>query len=247
MFKLFFVYLLLIHILGDYYFQTEKLAVEKNQSGGKQTLHVLLYIGISIICIVPIFDLTMLFAALGLSISHLLIDFAKFLYIKKRLKDKYPPEIERRIYLADQFLHLICIFIIAYVLVLNNTVVSLLPVAAKSLEIIGISFTELFSWGAILLLIWKPANITIKQLLCLNRPNDETGTRKSGGFVGLLERLIILVLLSISQYSAIGLVLTAKSIARYDEIAHNKDFAEYYLLGTLLSTAIVIIAYLIIL
>lgn len=36
--------------------------------------------------------------------------------------------------------------------------------------------------------------------------------------------------------SAVGLVLTAKSIARYDKIAKEQDFAEYYLLGTLLST-----------
>ena len=44
-----------------------------------------------------------------------------------------------------------------------------------------------------------------------------------------------------NQYSAIGLVLTAKSIARYDKIAKEPDFAEYYLLGTLLSTVAVIL------
>ena len=43
------------------------------------------------------------------------------------------------------------------------------------------------------------------------------------------------------QYSAVGLVLTAKSIARksiarYDRISKDQSFAEYYLLGTLLST-----------
>lgn len=32
--------------------------------------------------------------------------------------------------------------------------------------------------------------------------------------------------------SAIGLVLTAKSIARYGRISKEKNFAEYYLLGT---------------
>lgn len=46
----------------------------------------------------------------------------------------------------------------------------------------------------------------------------------------------MLIFITISQYSAIGLVLTAKSIARYDKISHEQDFAEYYLLGTLLST-----------
>lgn len=246
MFKFFFIYLLFIHILGDYYFQTEKLAAEKNQSVAKQFVHGLIYLVISIIIITPIFNPPMLAAVVGLSISHLLIDYAKFLYIKMRLRNHYTPEKERRIYLADQFLHLICIFIIAFILVSSNTGVSLLPMAEKSLEMMEIPFGTLISWSLVLLLIWKPANITIKQLLCLNKPDDDGDTRKSGGFIGLLERLIILVFLSINQYSAIGLVLTAKSIARYDEISHNRDFAEYYLLGTLLSTAIAIIAYLMI-
>ena len=63
----------------------------------------------------------------------------------------------------------------------------------------------------------------------------------AGRFIGTLERIVILIFITIGQYSAIGLVLTAKSIARYDEIAKNKITAEYYLLGTLLSTVFVII------
>ncbi|HOV69658.1 MAG TPA: DUF3307 domain-containing protein, partial [Clostridia bacterium] len=34
-----------------------------------------------------------------------------------------------------------------------------------------------------------------------------------------------------------------KSIARYDHIAKNRDFAEYYLIGTLTSVLISITAY----
>jgi hypothetical protein len=62
----------------------------------------------------------------------------------------------------------------------------------------------------------------------------------------LLERLIIVIFLSINQYSAIGLVLTAKSIARYDRISKDQAFAEYYLLGTLLSSIMVIVTYLLV-
>ena len=43
------------------------------------------------------------------------------------------------------------------------------------------------------------------------------------------------ILISVDQYSAVGLVLTAKSIARYDKLSKDQIFAEYYLLGTLLS------------
>ena len=50
-----------------------------------------------------------------------------------------------------------------------------------------------------------------------------------------------LLILSKDQYSALGFVLTAKSIARYDKIAKDERFAEYYLLGTLVSTLSVIV------
>lgn len=46
----------------------------------------------------------------------------------------------------------------------------------------------------------------------------------------------------LKQYAAIGLVFTAKSIARYDEITKNPSFAEYYLVGTLLSVIIAVSA-----
>lgn len=49
------------------------------------------------------------------------------------------------------------------------------------------------------------------------------------------EKIIILILLNVNQYSSIGLILTAKSIARYDMISKDQEFAEYYLIGTLFS------------
>lgn len=49
-----------------------------------------------------------------------------------------------------------------------------------------------------------------------------------------------MIFIAMNQYAALGLVLTAKSIARYDKIAKDEKFAEYYLLGTLLSTACVV-------
>lgn len=63
----------------------------------------------------------------------------------------------------------------------------------------------------------------------------------------MLERVIVLLLLSAGQYAAIGFVLTAKSVARYNRISEDARFAEYYLLGTLLSTAMVLGVYRIIL
>ena len=56
----------------------------------------------------------------------------------------------------------------------------------------------------------------------------------------------MLIFLSQSQYTAIAFVLTAKSIARYEKITTEKEFGEYYLLGTLISAVCVVVSSLII-
>lgn len=43
----------------------------------------------------------------------------------------------------------------------------------------------------------------------------------------------MLIFLSMNQYTAMGFVLTAKSIARYDKITKDEKFAEYYLLNAI--------------
>ena len=62
-----------------------------------------------------------------------------------------------------------------------------------------------------------------------------------GSIIGKMERLIITILVLCNQIGAIGFVLTAKSLARYKQLS-EKDFAEKYLVGTLTSTAIAIVA-----
>ena len=45
------------------------------------------------------------------------------------------------------------------------------------------------------------------------------------------------------QFTAIGLVFTAKSIARYNKISESQSFAEYYLIGSLFSMIAVLLVY----
>lgn len=102
------------------------------------------------------------------------------------------------------------------------------------------------------LVIIQPASITIKILLNNFQPQETTsndvkqGIPNAGAFIGMLERILILLMLTINEYSSIGLVITAKSVVRYKKISEDPVFSEYYLLGTLLSTIIVIIAFLMI-
>jgi len=63
----------------------------------------------------------------------------------------------------------------------------------------------------------------------------EYETLRAGRVIGILERWILVTLVLASQYGALGLILTAKSIARFKKIQEDPAFAEYYLLGTLYS------------
>ena len=58
--------------------------------------------------------------------------------------------------------------------------------------------------------------------------------RNAGMYIGWLERFIILTALLLRSPATAGLVLTAKAIARYPEFKQVR-FAEYFLIGTLLS------------
>jgi hypothetical protein len=68
----------------------------------------------------------------------------------------------------------------------------------------------------------------------------EVSPAKVGATIGVLERLIICALVLAGEFGAIGLVVTAKTIARFKQL-EDRQFAEYYLLGTLASVAIAIV------
>ena len=62
--------------------------------------------------------------------------------------------------------------------------------------------------------------------------------------MGTFERIFTVIFASLGQYAALGLLMAAKSMARYDRINKSPAFAEYYLIGTLYSILFAIVAYL---
>lgn len=65
--------------------------------------------------------------------------------------------------------------------------------------------------------------------------NGEPSEAKNAGeAIGNLERILILTLVLQQSYAAIGLVIAGKTLARYKRL-EEKDFAEYFLIGTFTS------------
>jgi hypothetical protein len=61
-----------------------------------------------------------------------------------------------------------------------------------------------------------------------------------GLVIGVLERALALTLVLTSQFSALGMILAAKAIVRYQAL-DDRDFAEYVLIGTLTSILIALL------
>ncbi|HEY7522369.1 MAG TPA: DUF3307 domain-containing protein [Candidatus Limnocylindrales bacterium] len=60
-----------------------------------------------------------------------------------------------------------------------------------------------------------------------------------GATIGILERLLIVVFVLTGSQAAVGFVIAAKTLARF-RLLDDRNFAEYYLLGTLASVAVAV-------
>lgn len=236
MIKTYALFLFSIHILGDFYFQSERQAQQKKQSYTKVLQHCLFY-GFAAVpfCLLSLGSKRIIASVLLVS-SHFLIDSCKYL-LKKEVK-------ESKVFIVDQLFHLLSVLIISYFF--HESSVCVHPSVLAFLSVFTDSPLLLLSWMGMALLIGKPVNVLIKQTLSSYRPQalnqEERGG--AGALIGTLERLLMLIFLNLGQYGAIAWVLTAKSIARYSKIAEEKDFAEYYLSGTLLSMVLVLVIFL---
>ena len=74
------------------------------------------------------------------------------------------------------------------------------------------------------------------------RPSVPSGApARIGATIGALERLLIVVFVLAGAEAAVGLVIAAKTIARFKQL-DDRGFAEYYLLGTLASVSVAILS-----
>lgn len=234
------------HIIADFYLQSSRLAHDKVTKRSALVQHITIYSLVMLLFGGILFDLTFLLLAVSLAFIHAVIDYGKFLYTRNRQITKSG---NIKLFMFDQFLHIVTIIGAITVFYQMSTLDSawLTSVQLFVDETYVFSFKSILQWVFALLLIIKPASIIVKISLNYFEPTevqeDKPGILQAGEFIGILERLIIIVLLAAQSYAAIGFVITAKSIARYNKIAEEPKFAEYYLMGTLVSTLFVLLVY----
>jgi len=74
-----------------------------------------------------------------------------------------------------------------------------------------------------------------------NDLNKAESLVNAGMWIGIIERILILILVVKSQYEALGLLIAAKSIIRFSEKDITERRTEYLLIGTLISILIAVI------
>ncbi len=232
--------LLLAHILSDFYFQSESMAIKKKTKVNYVCIHSMFYGIVTWIILNLIFKNIESIFIWVIILSHLVVDLSKYYLEKRGLIKKY----QKYIFTIDQIIHIFILIVVAYFMIKSGKVYKYNPMFLNVLNTIGISISFLIVLFVQILLIHKPTNIFIMNILQsykpANKESNNENTKKAGRMIGTIERIIMLFFLLIKQYSSVGLVLTAKSIARYNKISEDKEFAEYYLLGTLLSTICVL-------
>lgn len=238
-----FLIIVLLHVLGDFYFQTDSMAKQKGEQKRIMAFHCVEYS----LCILPLFlcwypSRVSVSAFIFICVSHFMVDALAKPWAVQRVY-RVGANDNLRVFCIDQLVHLIACFIAGM----------MLADSAASHEAMEGMLYEAIPMLLALLIAIKPSGLFIRLLLSEYRQDsdcsngneaviDDSGERQregrgAGEAIGWLERVLVVVLTASLEFSAIAFVVTAKSIARFKKIEEEPVFAETYLIGTLSSVS----------
>lgn len=228
---------IIAHLLADFIFQPHIWVQSKSKKiiSKEHVFHGLVVFACAYVLSL---DYHFWIAALLIAIVHFLTDiFKSSLQIYTRKKGK-----EGSFFFGDQLVHIIALLIIT-IFYINRCGISFVVDISTEYLLIALAFIACS----------KPANIFIKNIFSSFKikvptneesdtdqadvPTDDKSLPNAGKLIGIMERFLVLALILVGQYSAVGLIIAAKSILRYKTPLKN----EYILVGTLLSFGIAVI------
>lgn len=222
-----FLQLFLAHILGDYVLQTNawvKSKQKKKLQSPALYLHILVH---GALVMLLVWDLSFWLPTLVIMTSHLIIDILRLYLPSKNHKVTW--------FLLDQFLHLMVL----------TAVVVWWQQKEVSAEFLQNPLFLIYATGIVFVTL--PSSVIIRVMVSrwydvAKTPNDDT-LQNAGSYIGILERLFILVFILTGRWEGVGFLIAAKSIFRFADIKGNPDrkLTEYFLIGTLLSMGLAMI------
>lgn len=221
-----FTKLFLAHLIGDFLLQPTRWVIHKEANKAASIYlypHILIHFAVTMLLL---WDLTYWKLALVIIISHYIIDVVK-LYVNPFFKNK------SLLFFIDQLMHILVLYSCAYYGDLAGHTFSLMQELDWALvtAIVFLSFPTGIIMGKLLEGLSNQIALDHKSL-----PN-------AGKYIGILERLFVLVFIILGRWEAIGLLITAKSVFRFNDLkeSNNRKLTEYILIGTLLSFGIAIL------
>ena len=205
--------LVLAHLISDFWWQPGKWVAGKHRH--KETSQYLyLHILITGITALLFAGLSYWKVAVVIAVTHGLIDLARC-YYKQNFRN----------FIIGQFLHLLVIAL-CWVVVFEKYRPNLHAMQAFYEN----SSFWIFAAGVFFLTL--PSSVIIAYIT--RQWAVPAGLKNAGKYIGIIERVLICLLVYLGQYEAIGLLITGKSILRYN--SNNEEVkTEYLLIGTLLS------------
>ena len=234
-----FMSLLLAHLLGDFPLQAEWITKNKGKRYWPLMVHgithyILVWTCLLIFAQVSYLSIYSQTLIIGYLSVHLAIDKLKHLLIARN-----PRRDNGKTFLLDQGLHVISLAIAAAILTRSHisdiiqSVQLAPPTKMRILEAAIIYVAVIFGGGYLIRLLTQGLSKGLAAETSVQLDN-------AGLYVGWIERFLVITAIVMQSPALVGLILTGKSIARFPEFKEAR-FAEYFLIGTLLSISISIL------
>lgn len=239
--------LIVAHLIGDFVIQPKSWVVSKEKNKIKSKyLYAHVFVHLLALLVLLQFNMSYLLGIILIVITHLLIDLFK-LYTNDMI-----PKQKRALFFIDQLLHLL---VILFVINIYYPEVSFLDKLYSPQMLLLIGFLIFTSSTAniilsVILSKWNMVSILEKEENKLDSiPSQSKKEKKAEGslanagmYIGMLERLFIFFLVIFNQPMGVGLLITAKSVFRYNDLTRAKDrkLTEYVLIGSMLSFGLAI-------
>jgi hypothetical protein len=231
---LLFLKLYLAHLVADFLLQPDWIAQNKTKTQALLA-HSVLHVVVPIAVININLNRWIILAIFCLAIAHAICDYVKAKYTRD----------EWLAFTLDQLVHLIIIAGVAVFFIpggidKTNGLFRSAAASEKLFLLLSVYTLVVFGGGYFVQKVTSYFMTQIDPTLIPSKP----GLPNAGKYIGWLERSLVLTFILTGYPDGIGFLLAGKALIRYPEIKDDSKghFAEYFLIGTLTSVTLALLA-----
>lgn len=205
------------HLIADFWLQPSSWVSHKKENGWKSKKLIVHTLIASFLPVAFTLELKLWWFVPIIFLTHYAIDV-----VKSKVKQNL------WVFLADQLLHIGILWILA-------TFFTEITIPE--------SIHHFWTYACGFILITNPLGILTGMFLkSVTKSESNTVQLNASAWIGIFERILIIIFVTTGQIQAIGFLVAAKSVFRFGEVQKDgNQKAEYFLLGTLVSFTMAIV------